>query len=230
MKILQVRIRNLNSIKGDWTIDFRDPEFVQSGLFVITGPTGSGKTTILDAICLALYGETPRLGVVGTVGNGNEVMTKGCRECLASVEFKTSAGKRFRASWSQEMSKVGAKNPYRQYFHKVVDLDTGNALTTTPAEGAKRVEELTGLSFERFRQSVMLAQNSFADFLKANENDRAALLEQITGTGIYTRISKKVHELTSQAAGEVKLVKARLEGISILRVGTFMHETGDRPG
>ncbi len=216
MKILKVQIRNLNSIKGDWTIDFRSPEFVQSGLFVITGPTGSGKTTILDAICLALYGQTPRLGVVGTAGNGNEVMTKGCRECLASVEFKTSAGKHFLASWSQEMSRVGAKNPYRQYLHKVVDLDTGNALTTTPAEGADRVEKLTGLSFERFRQSVMLAQNSFADFLMAKEHDRATMLEQITGTGIYTQISTKVHELQRSASNDVNLVKARLEGISIL--------------
>ena len=54
MKILSVRLVNLNSLRGEWKVDFRDPAFAQSNLFAITGPTGAGKSTLLDAICLAL--------------------------------------------------------------------------------------------------------------------------------------------------------------------------------
>ena len=77
MKILSVRLQNLNSLRGEWLIDFRQPPFNQTNIFAITGPTGAGKTTILDAICLALYHQTPRLKTSPT---SNELMTRNTSE------------------------------------------------------------------------------------------------------------------------------------------------------
>ena len=86
MKINSLRFKNINSLKGEWKIDFNQPPFSDNGLFAIVGPTGAGKTTLLDAICLALYQQTPRLGGINKSSNG--LMTKGTADCLAEVEFE----------------------------------------------------------------------------------------------------------------------------------------------
>ena len=98
MRILQVRFKNLNSLVGEWQIDLTHPAFESDGIFAITGPTGAGKTTILDAVCLALYGRTPRLNRVSR--SENEIMSRQTGECFAEVTFETQSG-RYRCHWSQ---------------------------------------------------------------------------------------------------------------------------------
>ncbi|MEI6892184.1 MAG: AAA family ATPase [Pontiella sp.] len=212
MKILELRFKNLNSLVGEWCIDFTDPAFVVDGLFAITGPTGSGKTTILDAICLALYGQTPRLGKM--TSSDNEVMSRQTGECFAEVLFEAAEG-RFRATWHQHRSRKKAggalQSPKRE-----ISNEQGELLAEKLKEVQDQIDRISGMPFDRFTRSILLAQGSFDVFLKANADARSPILEQITGTEIYTDISKAVHERNSQENLTLNQLNAALGGIQLL--------------
>ncbi len=212
MKILSLRLKNLNSLKGEWTIDFTKAPFVDNGLFAITGPTGAGKSTLLDAICLALYHQTPRLRSI--TANDNDIMTRHTADCLAEVEFEVK-GALYRAFWSQRRARDkidGALQPPK------VELATGDGaiLSTQANDKLKRIAEITGLDFPRFTKSILLAQGGFAAFLNASANERAELLEELTGTEIYGEISRKVFEQAREAKSQLDQLKARAEGMELL--------------
>jgi exonuclease SbcC len=213
MKILHLSFRNLNSLAGDWNLDLTHPAYVSSGIFAITGPTGAGKTTILDAICLALYGQTPRLGRI-TQGE-NEIMSRQSGDCCAEVEFETGHG-RFRCHWSQHRSRRRPDGQLQQPRHEICEAESGKILESKLKGVAMRVEEVTGMDFDRFTRSMLLAQGGFAAFLQARPDERAPILEQITGTAIYSRISIKVHERTAEERTRLTEMRAELEGIRLL--------------
>jgi len=181
MKILELRFKNLNSLYGEWHIDFTDPEYLSHGIFAITGPTGAGKSTILDALCLALYGTTPRLGKITAAGN--EIMSRQTGECYAEVVFRAQSGT-YRSRWSQHRSRKKADGKLADTRHEIAEAETGLILAEKKRETAEAVEEKTGMTYDRFTRSILLAQGGFDTFLKADAGDRAPILEQITGTEI----------------------------------------------
>jgi exonuclease SbcC len=224
MRILQVRFKNLNSLVGEWKIDFTHPAFTADGLFAITGPTGAGKSTVLDALCLALYGRTPRLGKISR--SGNEIMSRQTGDCFAEATFETSAGKRagsggaearrFRCVWSQHRSRRRSDGELQAPKHEIADAVSGEVLESSITGVAARIEAVTGMDFDRFTRSMLLAQGGFAAFLQAPSDERAPVLEQITGTEIYSRISVRVHERRAEERAKRDLLRAELAGMRLL--------------
>ncbi len=218
MKICSVRLKNINSLKGEWKIDFSKTPFSDAGIFAISGPTGAGKTTLLDAICLALFHETPRVKVSPT---SNEVMTRHTSSCLAEVEFEVQS-KRYRAFWGQRRARGqsdGKLQPIAVELSEVIhgeEEDKGKVLTDKIQDKLTLTTELTGLNFSRFTKSMLLAQGSFDAFLHAKPNDRADLLEELTGTEIYGDISRFVFETHKQKHQELKTLNASLDSMSVM--------------
>ncbi|GAA5191251.1 AAA family ATPase [Ferrimonas gelatinilytica] len=212
MKILSLRFKNLNSLKGEWKIDFTQEPFASNGLFAITGPTGAGKTTLLDAICLALYHQTPRLSVSPSQ---NELMTRHCADCLAEVEFDVK-GVGYRAFWSQRRARNAPDGKLQPPLVELAQLDDGTILADKVKDKLALIAELTGLDFGRFTKSMLLSQGQFAAFLNASANERAELLEELTGTEIYGRISAQVFDQAAASKAELDTLRARADAVELL--------------
>ena len=203
MKIISISGKNINSLHGSWTVNLDDPAYRSEGIFAISGPTGAGKSSILDALSLALYGRTPRLDKLNA--GSNEVMSRHTAECQAEVVFSCASGQ-YRASWSQRRARNSAQGKLQNQQHEMHDLSSG-----TVESGVSRVPDLIaevcGLDYTQFCRSILLAQGDFAAFLKADRNDRSLLLEQITGTELYSQLSQAAHmqeKLAKQAVSDTE--------------------------
>ena len=213
MKILSLRLKNINSLKGEWKIDFTEEPFASNGLFAITGATGAGKTTLLDAICLALYHQTPRLGAISK--SKNELMTRHTSECLAEVEFEVK-GVAYRAFWSQRRANNKPNGNLQDAKAELATVADGQIIAEKISEVREKIVQITGLDFGRFTKSILLSQGDFAAFLNATEKERADLLEEITGTEIYSQISVYIFNQHKQAKTDLDILRAQAGSINLL--------------
>ncbi|TRX72471.1 SbcC/MukB-like Walker B domain-containing protein [Carboxylicivirga sp. M1479] len=217
MQLLHLRIQNLNSLKGKHQIDFCEGALAETGLFAITGPTGAGKSTILDAITLALYNQTPRSGAVSKndIVKLGSVLTRNTNEAYAELDFQIQS-EVYRSKWSISRARTGNLRDYALLLSRKNDEGEFVALdlkrNEIPAENAR----LIGLNFDQFLRSILLSQGDFARFLKSNANERGELLEKLTGTEIYRRIGQKAFYKSKDEWVVLDKLKQQLDGIDVL--------------
>ena len=228
MRILAIRGENLASLADSFDIDLEHGVIGQSGLFSITGSTGAGKSTLLDALCLALYDQTPRLADAKIVYIGQDedeterenakdvksIMRRGTGHCRAEVEFIGNDGLRYLAQWEARRARREPNGRLQNQTVSLRNLETDEIIGGKKTETLREIETRLGLSFDQFRRSVLLAQGDFAAFLKADANDRAELLERMTGTEIYSWISMEAFarmRTEERALEQLELRRAQLQ-------------------
>jgi exonuclease SbcC len=218
MKIQKIFIRNLNSLAGDHPIDFNKQPLANSTLFAITGPTGSGKSTILDAICLALYNASPRLDQSITSGlllKSGALISKGATEALVSVEY-TQGKDLYKSQWSIAYNRNNNLNERKQEL-STFDIDKNEwVLLETNTKVPARNTQITSLDFVQFTRSVLLAQGQFSALLNANKEERYTLMEKITGDDVYRKVGKKVYEKYSALKIKMEEDEKGLKNIQLL--------------
>ena len=220
MRLLKLRIENVNSLGGVHEIDFRAPAFRESGIFAICGPTGSGKTSILDAVTLALYGTTPRMEERAQTAKKDDacmVLTKNTDQTSAQVTFE-SFGAVYRSRWSRRVKRTGKISGDEVELVRLASPDAveGEIIAEQKSEWKLALERILGMNLKAFTRSAMLAQGAFAELLRANNRDRAEILEKITGTEIYTLIGERVFERMTEEKEKKVLLEERMRSVEVL--------------
>jgi exonuclease SbcC len=231
MKILRITLRNIASLSGLHTVDFTREPLQSAGLFSISGPTGSGKSTLLDCLCLALYDKTPRLYRVGRLAQSEDsesqtdtksLLRRGAGTGMAEVAFVGVDGLQWTARWEVRRSRGlsdGALQKVQMTMFRGHIPPAGGG--TIEAGGTKTlvleaIKDKIGLSFQQFTRAVLLAQNDFATFLRANDKERAEILQALTGTEQYEAISKRVFERCQRESQAVTTAQQILDGSTTL--------------
>ncbi|MDE6820585.1 AAA family ATPase [Bacteroides acidifaciens] len=229
MKILAIRLKNLTSIEGTVEVDFTSEPLYSAGIFAISGPTGAGKSTLLDALCLALYDKAPRFANsvesvnLADVGDNQinqsdvrNLLRRGTSDGYAEVDFLGVDGHRYRSHWSVRRTRNKVNGSLQPQALEVKDLDTEKEFQGTKKELLAQLVELIGLTYEQFTRTVLLAQNDFATFLKSKGAAKAELLEKLTGTAVYSRISQEIFARNKAAQEEVTLVHNKMSVIELI--------------
>ena len=208
MKILKIKIKNINCLRYEWEIDFQSPPLSHAGLFAITGATGSGKSTILDAITLALFNRIPRFESdtmsTGFIKKSGSVITMNETDSFVEVDYSCRQGI-FRSKWSIATNKRGG---LRETDMELIDLSTNKLILSGKKEVTKRNTELIGLTYDQFIKSILLSQGEFARFLKSKKDERGNLLEDITGMTVYRELGKRAFEKFKE---KNETIKSRIE-------------------
>lgn len=216
MKILKLGFSNINSLKGNFSIDFESPELASAGLFAITGSTGAGKSTILDAITLALYCYTSRFQEITkkTIEEEKGIITRGTTESYAEISFQVN-GQTYLSQWSAGLTRTGNLS---KIVLKVSKWEDGafKPITDKLKDSRAEIVRIIGLSQEQFTQAIVLSQGKFDEFLRAPKADRYKLLEIITGTVLFREIGRMAFERHREIKEKIKQLSDTMGTIDVL--------------
>ena len=224
MIINSIKGKNIASLYGNFEVDFRKAPLADNDLFAITGDTGSGKSSILDTLCLALFGRTPRLGNERktdanryvfdpyneniTLRDPRRLMSNGESECSAEVNFTGNDGEEYVSSWNCRRARTGTLQK--------AEMSLSLLKSNVPAPCERKIEEVLGMDFDQFCKTVLLSQGEFQKFLEASDNEKSDILEKITGTDRYFRIGAEVHQTFLNAKRALDAIQERSKGLVIL--------------
>ena len=226
MKLQKLTIHNIASIE-DAVIDFEAQPLSDSEVFLITGKTGSGKSTILDAICLALYANTPRLKNTEMEGNAQDgegiltikdprqLLRRDAGEGFVRLTFVGNNGVNYQAEWGVRRANNKVSGKMQSKSWSLIILPEGLTLNKD-AEIRQEIARAIELDFNQFCRTTLLAQGEFTRFLNSNDNDKAAILEKITNRDVFSKIGRKVYELTKSKKEIWDQAQACTQGIIIL--------------
>ena len=223
MRIDKIEICNLASIEGEQQIDFTTEPLKSAGLFAITGNTGAGKSTVLDAICLALYNEAPRLGNKEKMSTKNadddspniyntcNMLRRGTTQGYSRITFSLNDGTQYMATWTAGLNRNNHSKPIQRELLQLKPKHV--VLADKNTEVQAQIKQIVKLDYSQFTRTVILAQNSFANFLSAKRGEKSQLLEKITGTEIYAKISSNIYTETKAAEQEYTGARQHMEGL-----------------
>ena len=222
MKIEKINIENINSIEKA-EISFSEGILSQEPLFLITGETGSGKSTILDAITLALYDTSPRYENTdnkektengqATMKSITNALRKGTTDGKAEVLFAVGS-ERYIATWQMHKTRGGRYESTNRRKLEILKGDERIVLETRIDQVNKQIVDLIGLSYQQFVRSVMLAQGQFNTFLTSDKSQQTAILEMLTGTEIYSKIAAMVGAKKNEAKGDYENAEKLYKSLS----------------
>ncbi len=207
MKIDSIRFKNINSLKGQWQVDFNESPLSDTGVFAITGPNGSGKSSILDVITLGLYGETIKFDQPS-----NFVVTRQEDESFCEVSFSLGE-EQFQSRWSVKCIEGQVRTPEMQVSRM---NGTQEVIESQPAKVRAFIADLTGMDFRRFTRCIVLAQGEFSAFIKALDNERMDILEKILGSEIYTDYKQRITSDVEQQQDSLDQFRVQLNEIKLL--------------
>ncbi len=211
MKILNLYFKNINSLEGENRINFEQAPFTDTGVFAITGPNGSGKSSILDAITLALYGETFRFDKPA-----QHIITQHSSESFSQIEFALGDDK-YRSSWQVKREGGNPQGDVLPTEMKLLRLTNQEEIVaTSPQQVCSRMAEITGMNFRSFTRSIMLAQGDFAAFLNALDSERMDILEKIIGTDIYAGYKKEATDKLAEAEKNLTYLQQDLAAVPLI--------------
>ncbi|WP_180113102.1 AAA family ATPase [Acinetobacter sp. YH12073] len=227
MKILSIRIKNLASLAGEHFIDFESEPLASAGLVAIIGKTGAGKSTILDAMCLALFNRVPRLkdsdgklidvdGSELPTNSPQTVLRRGTGQGFAELSFIAQDQKVYSARWEIKRARENPNGKLQSVQRSLKCLTDGTVVADKTKAVESQILRITQLSFEQFTRAVLLAQSEVTAFLKARDNERGELLEYLTNSSIFGKIGQLAFEKTKQIANQRKALEVRLGDIEIL--------------
>ncbi|NIZ19193.1 SbcC/MukB-like Walker B domain-containing protein [Entomospira culicis] len=212
MRIESVTLTNLASLEGTWYIPLNELAYQESGIFAITGKTGSGKSTILDAICFTLYRATPRLGT-----DIQKLISRSKNSGSAQVVFIVE-NQRYRASHLFHKAGKSGKGKSSTSELYLENLTKNISYIDKPSSAVKQyhelIESIVGMTFAQFRQSILLAQGEFAAFLTADAHERANILEYLTDSYIYGKISIYAYNYFKEQEQKAKSYQEQLQLLS----------------
>ncbi|KAB0624579.1 AAA family ATPase [Acinetobacter gandensis] len=211
MKILSIRIKNLASLAGEHFIDFESEPLASAGLVAIIGKTGAGKSTILDAMCLALFNKVPRLkdsdgklidvdGSELPTNSPQTVLRRGTGQGFAELSFIAQDQKVYSARWEIKRARENPNGKLQSVQRSLKCLTDGSVVADKTKAVESQILRITQLSFEQFTRAVLLAQSEVTAFLKARDNERGELLEYLTNSSIFGKIGQLAFEKTKEIA------------------------------